>query len=179
MDIFEGQKILKIQPWIHVNNTKYWCVMPVLRSRRNAIKIRWQKQPPRQFSKISVLIFQEQPFYNFPGVSICSSNRQEFSRRVYMFFEQTRIFQEGLSIEKTCFFKEVLSVPVCRWWCSFSTRSREALKAFSRSRSQKQFPGPLQKTEKINSGAQFPRFSIQDRPYMDRLLNYSVFLTVF
>ena len=38
-----------------------------------------------------------------------------------------------------------------------------ALKAFSRSRSQKQFPGALQKTEKINSGAQIPRFSIQER----------------
>ena len=34
---------------------------------------------------------------NFPGGSICSSNRHEFSRRVYMFFEQTRIFQEGYS----------------------------------------------------------------------------------
>ena len=34
---------------------------------------------------------------NFPGGSICSSNRHEFSRRVYMFFEQTQIFQEGLS----------------------------------------------------------------------------------
>ena len=31
---------------------------------------------------------------NFPGGSICSSNRHEFSRKVYMFFEQTRIFQE-------------------------------------------------------------------------------------
>ena len=70
----------------------------------------YQKQPPRQFSKISVLfsrsnlfiIFQEVPFVprtdmNFPGGSICSSNRHEFSRSVYMFFEQTRIFQEGLS----------------------------------------------------------------------------------
>ena len=56
----------------------------------------FQKQPPRLFSKISVLFFQEQPFYNFPGGSICSSNRHEFSRRVYMFFEQTQIFQEGL-----------------------------------------------------------------------------------
>ena len=55
------------------------------------------QQPPRQFSKISVLFFQEQPFYNLSG-SICSSNRHKFSRRVYiMFFEQTRIFQEGLS----------------------------------------------------------------------------------
>ena len=48
------------------------------------------------------IIFQEGPFVprtdmNFPGGSICSSNRHEFSRRVYMFFEQTRIFQEGLS----------------------------------------------------------------------------------
>ena len=46
--------------------------------------------------------FQECPFVprtdmNFPGGSICSSNRHEFSRRVYSFFEQTRIFQEGLS----------------------------------------------------------------------------------
>ena len=48
------------------------------------------------------IIFQEGPFVprtdmNFPGGSIYSSNRQEFSRRIYMFFEQTRIFQEGLS----------------------------------------------------------------------------------
>ena len=48
------------------------------------------------------IIFQEEPFVprtdmNFPGGSLCSSNRHEFSRRVYMFFEQTRIFQEGLS----------------------------------------------------------------------------------
>ena len=48
-----------------------------------------QNQPPRQFSKISVLIFQEQPFYNFPGGSICSSNRHDFSRRVHLFVEQT------------------------------------------------------------------------------------------
>ena len=54
-----------------------------------------QKQPPRQFSKITVLFFQEQPFYNFPGRSICSSNRHEFSRRVYMFFEQIQIFQDS------------------------------------------------------------------------------------
>ena len=52
---------------------------------------RWllSKQPPRQFLKISVLFFQEQPFYNIPGGSICSSNRHEFSRRVNLFFEQT------------------------------------------------------------------------------------------
>ena len=82
----------------------------------------YQKQPPRQFSKISVLFFQEQPFYNFPGGYICSSNRHEFSRRVNLFVEQTHIFQEGLYVlradtnfpgglfEKTCFFQEVLSV---------------------------------------------------------------------
>ena len=81
-----------------------------------------QKQPPRQFSKISVLFFQEQPFYNFPGGSICSSNRHEFSRRVHLFVEQKWIFQEGLYvlwtdtnflgglIEKTCFFQESPSV---------------------------------------------------------------------
>ena len=44
--------------------------------------------------KISFLFRQEQPFYNFPG---CSSYIHFFSSRVYMFFEQTRIFQEGLS----------------------------------------------------------------------------------
>ena len=38
-----------------------------------------------------------------------------------------------------------------------------ALKAFSKSKSQKLFPGALQKSEKINSGAQIPRFSIQER----------------
>ena len=48
------------------------------------------------------IIFQEcqivlRTDMNFPGGSICSSNRNEFSRRVYMFFEQTQIFQEGLS----------------------------------------------------------------------------------
>ena len=48
------------------------------------------------------IIFQEGPFVrrtdmNFPEGSICSSNRHEFSRRVYLFFEQTRIFQEGYS----------------------------------------------------------------------------------
>ena len=73
-----------------------------------------QKQPPRRFFKISVLFFQELPFYNFPGGSICSSNRHVFfpggslcssnrhefsrrayrtdvlsSRRVYLFVEQT------------------------------------------------------------------------------------------
>ena len=42
-----------------------------------------QKQPPKRFFKKSGLFFQEQPFYNFLGGSICSSNRQEFSRRVY------------------------------------------------------------------------------------------------
>ena len=48
------------------------------------------------------IIFQEGPFVprtdmNFPGGSICLSNRHEFSRRVYMFFEQTQIFQEVYS----------------------------------------------------------------------------------
>ena len=84
------------------------------------IDIYIQKQPPKQFSKISVLFFQEQPFYNFPRGSICSSNRHEFSRRFHLFVEQTWIFQEGLYvlwtdtnfpgglIEKTCFFMKVL-----------------------------------------------------------------------
>ena len=41
-----------------------------------------------------------QPFYNFPGGSICSSNRHEFSRRVHLFVEKTCFFQEGLSVRR-------------------------------------------------------------------------------
>ena len=49
---------------------------------------------------------------NFPGGSICSSNRHEFSRRVYMFFEQTRIFQEPLySHQQIIIFQEARSSP--------------------------------------------------------------------
>ena len=66
----------------------------------------FQKQPPRQFSKISVLFLQEQPFYNFPSVrwkdmnfpggSICSSNRHEFSKdRLYVLQTDTN-FPRGL-----------------------------------------------------------------------------------
>ena len=80
---------------------RYWrCISSISKNKTwNAGRL-WitiQKQPLRQFSNISVNFFQEQPFYNFPGGSICSSNRYKFSRRVYMFFEQTLIFQEGLS----------------------------------------------------------------------------------
>ena len=86
--------------------------------------------------KISVLFFQEQPFHNFPGGSIFSSNRHKFSGRVYLFVEQTllsqrkdtnfprntylviehiRIFQEPLfSLEQISIFQEPL----------FSFRSR-------------------------------------------------------
>ena len=77
-----------------------------------------QKQPPRRFSKISVLFFQEQPFYNHnfhifqEGPFIWSSNRHEFSRRVYKFFEQTQIFQEGLS--KKHVFLRRFYLSVCR-----------------------------------------------------------------
>ena len=59
-----------------------------------------QKQPPRRFFKISVLFFQEQPFYNFPGGSICFSNRHEFFKRVY----RTNMFFQGgshLFVEQT------------------------------------------------------------------------------
>ena len=57
------------------------------------------------------IIFQEGPSVrrtdmNFPEGSICSSNRHEFSKRDSMFFKH---FSGGF-IEKTCFFKEVLSV---------------------------------------------------------------------
>ena len=47
-----------------------------------------QKQPPRLFSKISVLFFQEHLFLYF-------------SRRLYVFTEQMPIFQEGLSVRRT------------------------------------------------------------------------------
>ena len=60
-------------------------------------KTRFQKQPPKQFSKISVLFFQEQPFYNFPGRLICSSNRHKFSRRAYRKDFSLRRFYDRLS----------------------------------------------------------------------------------
>ena len=59
-----------------------------------------QKQPPRQFSKISVLFFQEQHFYNFPA------------RSLYFFIEQILFFQEALSSPRTpTIFQETLSSP--------------------------------------------------------------------
>ena len=84
-----------------------------------------QTQPPRQFSKISVLFFQEQPFYNFPGGmdpvlrtdmnfpggliertrggSICSSNRfyHRTDTNPNLVLEHTRIFQEPLFSHRT------------------------------------------------------------------------------
>ena len=47
-----------------------------------------QKQPPRLFSKISLLLFQEHLFL-------------DFSRWLYVFTEQMPIFQEGLSVRRT------------------------------------------------------------------------------
>ena len=67
------------------------------------------------------IIFQEVPFVlrtdmNFSGGSICSSNRHEFSRRVYMFFHgyismvlRTDTNFPGGLFEKTCFFQKSLS----------------------------------------------------------------------
>ena len=46
-----------------------------------------QKQPSRRYFKISVLFFQEQPFYNFPGESIYSLKRHVFSRKQTCFFQ--------------------------------------------------------------------------------------------
>ena len=53
------------------------------------------------------IIFQEGPFVprtdiNFPGVCICSSNRHEFSKRVYYVLRTDPNFPGGL-IKKTCF----------------------------------------------------------------------------
>ena len=47
-----------------------------------------QKQPPRLFSKISVLFFQEHLFLEFP-------------RRLNVFTEHISIFQEGMSVHRT------------------------------------------------------------------------------
>ena len=47
-----------------------------------------QEQPPRRFSKISVLFFQEHLFL-------------DFSRRLYVFTEQILIFQEGIFFRRT------------------------------------------------------------------------------
>ena len=91
-----NMNLLPPSPSTNVEVPVYFLSVPTLFKGEGGI-IFLQKQPPRQFSKISVLFFQEQPFYNFPGGSICSSNRHEFSKRVFMFFEQTQIFQEGLS----------------------------------------------------------------------------------
>ena len=57
-------------------------------SKKCMIRTTCQKQPPRLFSKISVLFFQEHLFL-------------EFSRRRYVFTEQMPIFQEGLSVHRT------------------------------------------------------------------------------
>ena len=70
-----------------------------------------KKKPSRRFYKISVLFFQEQPFYNFPGGSICSSNRHCFSRRVYNVHRTDTNFLRGFN-KNSCFFKEIQSV--CR-----------------------------------------------------------------
>ena len=59
-----------------------------------------QKQPLRQFFKISVLFFQEQPFYNFPGGYICPLNRHVF-------------FQKGLSICQRDMFFPGESIILC------------------------------------------------------------------
>ena len=57
------------------------------------------------------IIFQEGRFVRrtemfFPGGSIYSLNRHEFSRRIYMFFEQTYL------IEQILIFQEALSSPL-------------------------------------------------------------------
>ena len=54
--------------------------------------------------------FQEQPFYNFPGGSICTSNhRHKFSRRVY---RTDMFFQEGsiCSSNRTCYLIEQILI---------------------------------------------------------------------
>ena len=65
-----------------------------------------KKQPPRRFFKIFVLFFSGATFLhfpirrtdmNFPGGRSVRRTYIFFSRRVCMFFEQTRIFQKGLS----------------------------------------------------------------------------------
>ena len=60
-----------------------FCLALSLNFNHNKMKNNHQKQQPRRFFKISVLFFQEQPLYNFPGRSICSLNRHKFSRRVF------------------------------------------------------------------------------------------------
>ena len=100
-----------------------------------------QKQPPRQLSKLSVLFFQEQPFYNFPGGFFCSSNRPyylieqililpeiiicslntyEFSRSLYFLIYQIFIFQEALCLLPGRYPRRtdicVNSSRWCFWW---------------------------------------------------------------
>ena len=86
-------------PLYHFTNTAHYQVTPHFRSSHQDSFRKYLFF----FSRSNLfIIFQEGPFVpradiNFPGESICSSNRHEFSRRVYMFFEQTQIFQEGYS----------------------------------------------------------------------------------
>ena len=72
-------------------------------------------------AKISVLFFQEQPFYNFSRVSIYLSNRHVFSRRVYNYVLRTDTNFPGRFIEQHVFFKEGLYLFVKRKLLSHRT----------------------------------------------------------
>ena len=90
------------------------------------------------------MIFEECPLVprtdmNFPGGSICSSNRHKFSRRVYMFFEQTRIFQEGLS--KKYVFSRRFCLFVEQSLLSHRTGTNFPRKPLFSSRTHTNFPG--------------------------------------
>ena len=90
-----------------------------------------QNQPPRQFFKLSVLFFQEQPFYNFPGESICSSS---FVRSSSIFRRATPLkgkrhgklmmtmMMVYLFVEQTCFFFSGGSIYVHRTDTNFPGR---------------------------------------------------------
>ena len=55
---------------------------------KNMLSYHLQQQPPRKFSKISILFFQEHGFL-------------DFSRRLNVFTEKILIFQEGMSVHQT------------------------------------------------------------------------------
>ena len=71
-----------------------------------------QPHEPRRFFKISVLFFQPgaQPFYNFPGGSICLSNRQVFfqeSQGLYIIFFNRHKFSRRQFIKQTYVFSRL------------------------------------------------------------------------
>ena len=104
------------------------------------------------------------------NTNICKF-RFKTKRRVYMFFEQTRIFQEGLS-KRHVFFKEVLLF-VERTLLSYRTFSRKFYLVFEHIQFSRRPPMP--RTHRYFPG----RYPLLNRYFVDRsrwLLSFVGFL---